>query len=184
MQIKYTKNEIISMLRDMLGIPLSQSIDIDDSVNDELIAAFRRRYVALFATAPSEQLPVMELASEVQGEYVSPGYVVVPLPDRCFEVMSLRLSGWNVDVCKVYSTDSELFLRQSYPLLRGSVEAPVAFQRGNMLHIFGAPSDSAAGDICEVKSLRATAIPASDEEYLLTPWMLDQLMKEIGHGDR
>lgn len=183
MQVKYTKTEIISMLRDMLGIPLSQSEDLDEMVNEELISTFRRRYLALFAIAPLEQLPIVDIASEVRGAYVAPSYVVVTLPDSCYGVMSVRLSGWTFDVVKVYPTDCELFRRQAYPMLRATSAAPAVFQQGNMLHIFGA-CEGAVGDVCEVESLRAVAIPASEEEYLLTPWMLNELMKGTGHGDR
>lgn len=100
------------------------TIDVDSLMKREIDAWYGR----LLREAPTDMVPVEDLASTCFVKADSDGVAVVTLPERCVRPLSLRLPGWSRSVSRFVAADSEEALRQRNEWTRAGTECPVVVE--------------------------------------------------------
>lgn len=132
------------------------SVERDDGI--DLDALLKRQidawYERLLAEAPTEWLPVSDIAADCQTEASERG-VTVYLPEDCVRVVEVKMPDWHRSVCHIERDGSEIARRQASEWLRAGRERPVAIAGHRCLYLF----PSSGGDAVLPDKLLAVCRP-------------------------
>lgn len=137
---RYEERELIELWkvkRGLLPSPSTGELEQYTPLDARIAIEIREWYNNLLLTADSRYLPVEDVASESESEYVSDSGMDVTVPSRAVRFVELKMPEWRVGRRLLNSPADDLSLLQGFALAAGSVEQPVIVDMWPTLHVHG-----------------------------------------------
>lgn len=130
-------------------------IDLDAVLVREIEADYDR----LLREAPTEWLPVNDIAENCPIEIADDLTAVMHLPANCYRVVEVKLPSWKHAVSRMETPDSETARRQQNEWLRGGINAPVCVAGNRRLYLYS------AGNHEEIRAERVLAVEPPEKGW-------------------
>lgn len=137
------------------------TVERDDGIDLEaiLVREIEAAYDRLLREAPTEWLPVNDIAENCPIEIADDLTAVMHLPANCYRVVEVKLPSWKHAVSRMENPDSETALRQQNEWLRGGINAPVCVAGNRRLYLFS------AGNHEEIRAERVLAVEPPEKGW-------------------
>lgn len=168
--ITLTKAEMLEEWKKRKGFYSGvRSCDVEREDGVDLDGVLQREmddwYNKMLREAPSEMLPIENIAKECPATVDARRAVTVDLPARCVRVLALRLDCWAADVTQFSAPGSDDAEAQRSEWTQAGTERPVVVAGVRRLTAYSA----AATDKASIASLLAVCRPSAPTASGLTP---------------